>query len=248
MKGIGLAYRLLVTVSMVVALILGGLILSTSRQANAQGGVPPPPPSVIVVLEPGVATTVDASAVTKARVRVLFPAQTFSAQRLVEVREAPVGQIPTPTPPGIGQTRSAFEINVFLPSGAQETRPALGQCITVTASYSDADVAAAGSPFALAMMRYDSAVKAWILLTTRIDVVAGILSAQVCSSLSTFAVGVQGPPLPPTPVPPTATARPPIPGDFSPPSNFLVGLMVAGVVLALSGGFYLRTARREDRL
>ncbi len=245
MKRISWAYRLLVTVSMMGVLILGGLIFSPSRQANAQG-VPPPPPSVIVAVEPGTATTVDASAVTKARVRVLLPAQTFSAQRLVEVRDVSTEKLPKPPPPEIRTVRSAFEINVFLPNGTQETRPALGQCITVTTSYSDGDVAAAGSPFALVLMRYDSAVEAWVLLTARVDVVASTLSAQVCSSLSPFAVGVQGPPLPPTPVPPTATARPPVPGDFSPPSNLLVGLMAAGVLLALSGGFYLRTARRED--
>ncbi len=246
MKRANWIHRLLVATTMIGAVVLVGLVSFPSRQAVAQGG-PPATPSVIVVLEPGVATTVDASAATKARVRVLFPAQTFSAQRLAEVRDVSSEKLPKPSPAGIRTVRSAFEINVFLPNGAQETRPALGQCITVTASYSDEDVAAAGSPFALVLMRYDSAVEAWILLTTRIDVVASTLSAQVCSSLSPFAVGVQGPPLPPTPVPPTATARPPVPGDFIPPSNLLVGLMVAGVVLALSGGFYLRTARREDR-
>lgn len=246
MKAIRWVYRVVVLVSVLGALTLGSFTFSPSRPASAQGGFPPAPPSVIVVLEPGVATTVDASAITKAKVRVLFPARTFSEQRLVEVRAVPVGEIPAPTPPQVREPLSGFEINVFLPDGTQVTRPALGQCITVTASYSDEDVAAAGNTAALVLMRYDSAVEAWILLTTRVNVVTRTLSAQVCSSLSTFAVGVQGPPLPPTPVPPTPTAHPPVPGGFGPPSNLLAGLMAAGVVLALSGALYLRTTRREE--
>ncbi len=222
-------------------------LLAWAEAASAATPTPTPAPQLVPV-NPGVDTLVDASASTKAQVRVLFPAQTFAESRLAAVQDAEVRTLPTPLPPGVREALSPFRISVYQSDGSPLERPDLGRCITVTTAIIPEDAAAAeGRLAALVLMRYDSAVEAWIPLTTRVDVVAYALSAQVCASLSTFAIGVQLPPGPPTPVPPTPIARLPVPGDPSPPAHLPGVVLAAGVLLLAAGGLSLRRAGRAEQ-
>ncbi len=206
-----------------------------------------PVPSALTVVQPNVATTVLAAPQAQTQVNANFPAGTFSETRQVVVQDVSTAALAT-LPADVLRVSKAFEISVYLPNGTRVDQPRLNQCITITVPYTSADVTAAGNPFNLKIMRYDSATKAWVIYPTTVNVVQQTLTTQVCAYLSIFGISV-APQIPPTPTPsplPTPTREPlkPYVGGVAPSSNVLLGLLVAGIVLILSGGYYLRRARR----
>ena len=205
-----------------------------------------PVPLASAVIQPNAATSVTAAPGAGSQTTVNFPAQSFLETKQVTVRDVPVSQIPN-LPAEIQKVTKAFEINVYSANGVREENPSLNRCITISAPYTSDDVAAAGgNPFSLKLMRYDSQTKAWIVLSTSVDVVKQTLNAQVCSTLSVFGVGVFKDLTAATPGPvatPTRLPFKPYVGGAAPGSNLLLGLLVAGIILVISGGYYLRRAR-----
>jgi hypothetical protein len=204
-------------------------------------------PGALVVVSPNETTTVSAAPGAQTQAKVTFPAQSFLETKQVTVQDVPVAQIPD-LPPEIARVTKAFEINVYTAEGKLEEHPSLNRCITITAPYTDEDVAVAGgTPFSLKLLRYDSQTGVWIVLTTSVDLVKQELRAQVCGTLSIFGIGVGQAPEAATPAPvPTPTIPPfkPHVGGVAPGSNLLLGLLVAGIILVLSGGYYLHRAKR----
>jgi len=205
-------------------------------------------PVASAVIQPNVSSSVTAAPGAGSQTTVTFPVRAFLETKQVTVRDVPVSQIPS-LPPEVQKVTKAFEINVYFANGTREDHPTLNRCITIAVPYTSGDVTAAGgNPFSLKLMRYDSETQAWVLLTTTVDVVKQELRAQVCGSLSVFGVGVapQGGPTP-TPAPvatPTRLPFKPYVGGTAPGANLLIGLFIAGIVLVLSGAYYLSRARR----
>jgi hypothetical protein len=148
-------------------------------------------------------------------------------------------------PSSVREIRSSFELSVYDAEGTKLDRPTLNRCITLTMPYTADDLAAAdGDVNALAIMRYDDVMGEWILQTTTVDHVNQDISAQVCGTLSVFGIGVVLTAAPTaTAVPPTVTPILAATGDVTPPSILLVVLLTAGVVLVMSGIYYLRQSR-----
>ena len=239
--------------TIVVTVVLPPAITAIPEPTRRPPGRPPVS-FVITAVQPDVDTTVDASENTEAKVKTEIPARTFAETRQVIVvdlndpEEVAAILAENPLPAGIAQARKPFEIKVADTSGATIDNPKLNECITIKAGYDAGDVAAAGgNEDLLRLIKRDGRTGDWVILTTRNDRIRDELSAPVCSTLSVFAIGVKAAPqvVAATPAA-TATAIPPAPGDVSPSSNLLIGLMVAGIILAISGAFYLRTARREE--
>jgi hypothetical protein len=111
--------------------------------------------------------------------------------------------------------------------------------------YTADDVAAAdGDANSLKIMRYDDVMEEWILQTTTVNYLTQEISAQVCGTLSIFGIGVALTAAPTaTAVPATVTPILAATGDITPPSILLVVLLAAGVVLVMSGIYYLRQSR-----
>ena len=198
-----------------------------------------PVPTALTVVKPEEATTVTVALGALAQVSVLFPAQIFSETKQVAVRDVPLSELPAPLPAEVGQVTRLFEISVYNAQGIREGQPNLNQCATVSVDYTSDDTAAAGgNPFSLRLLRYDSALRLWIVLNTQVAVAARELRAQVCGTLSTFGVGVEAGPAQATPAPPPTQAplKPPV-GDASPSSTLLAGLLAAGVPQQHSAGW-----------
>ncbi len=209
-----------------------------------------PTPVAVAIAYPHLATVVDASRETRAAVMVQIPSGTFNEAHEIRVGDVPQEGIPKP-PPQVREIRKPFEIAVSTLAGVRQESPALGGCITITAPLTLEDVEAAGSdPFSLALLRYDAATQAWIILTTRVDRVAQTLSAQVCHTLSLFGIGVLEPPTITTPGPtetPTPITPPPVPETTGPPGSLLALLIIGGGLLLLAGAYYLGRAKLQGR-
>ncbi|MSQ40776.1 MAG: hypothetical protein EXR55_03775 [Dehalococcoidia bacterium] len=206
-----------------------------------------PTPIAVAIVSPREATVVDASRETRAAVMVEIPSGTFNEDREVRVGDVAQKDIPKP-PPEVREIRNPFEVAVYSLEGIRQESPALGGCITITASITTEDVAAAGgNPFSLPLLRYDTATQAWTILTTRVDVASQDVSAQVCQTLSLFGIGVLEPSRSVTPKPtetPTPTTSLPIPERGGSPFGLLAVLLMAGALFALAGVRYLRRPKR----
>ncbi len=208
---------------------------------------PTPTPVAIATVLPNQTTVVDASRETRAAVRLVIPPQTFGETRLIMVSDAAAADVPGPLPPGVGAVRKPFEVTAFTEDGSPEEHPTLARCITLTVLPDPEDIAAArGDLLSLVLMRYDSRAAAWTVLTTQADMAAGVLSAQVCQSLSLFGIGVLD--APPTPAPPpevtpTATVLPVLnEGRKGPP--LALAVLVAGAALVLASALFWWSRRR----
>jgi hypothetical protein len=240
-------YKLAVPVSLVILFVVLALMSMSSSVWAAD-----------VTIDPTKAATLTSTGETAANVSVSVPVGTFASTTQLTVNDVTTSALEAslvnaPLPSNIQELRKPFEVKASDANGALLSSPTLTQCITITATYDADDVtAAAGSPSNLRLVRLDSRLNVWIPLTTQLLQHLGTIQAQVCSTLSTFGVGVSLPPgveptptaPPPTPVP-TATPVPPAPGDFSPSSSLLSLLLVAGLGLVIAGAFYIGLGRKE---
>lgn len=175
---------------------------------------------------------------------------------------------PASAPAGTAFASTLFELSVLDANSDPIVDYSLGASITISVKYTDDDLQAAdGNPGRLILQKYDTVLQAWTALNTAFDPATGTVRAQ-SSRLGFFAL--IGQELPPTPTPtatatllpgvatstptaepptptaePTATLLPPAPGDVTPGSGMLIGLLVLAFVLIASGGYYLRQSKQS---
>jgi uncharacterized surface anchored protein len=145
----------------------------------------------------------------------------------------------------------AFELTAYDTDGAKKSLTLLASA-TIRAKYTSADSQAAQdkNPANLRLLSYDADSKVWSILSTTVDIAGQTLTAKT-GHFSIFAVGSAdpGPQTPaelsttPTPTA-TATPKPPVTGDFTPPSGAVFGLMLLGLLMAMGGAAYLMQVRR----
>jgi hypothetical protein len=129
--------------------------------------------------------------------------------------------------------QGAFELNAHDTSGTQIT-PSLLKSATIKVKYTDADVVAAvgSSPLNLTILRYDTSTAAWSEVNTTVDIASQTLTGKV-NRFSLFALRAAPP------------VEPPATGDHAPGSVLLLAVMLAGVLLVVTGSRYLIQARRN---
>jgi hypothetical protein len=197
----------------------------------------------VTVVQPDQPATAESSASAGVSVTVVVPANTFGETRQIVIQDVSIDALPAAVPASVSAVISAFSIDVHTAAGEKLTRPALGECITIRSPYSSADLEAAGGLHSsLRMMRYDSMASRWIILNTTANFLNSTLTAQVCSSLSVFGIGIVPPPMDATPTPEAVVVEV---GGSSPSSLLMILLMAGSAVLIGSGAYYMKQGKRS---
>jgi hypothetical protein len=195
----------------------------------------------VTVVQPDQPATATSSAAANVSVTVAVPANTFGETSQIVIQDVSVDALPAAVPASVSAVVSAFSINVHTSAGEKLTRPALGECITIRSPYSSTDLEAAGGRHSsLKLMRYDSTASRWIILNTTANFINSTLTAQVCSSLSVFGIGIVPPDATPTPEAVVVEV-----GGSSPSSLLLILLMAGSTILIGSGAYYMKQGTRS---
>jgi hypothetical protein len=145
-----------------------------------------------------------------------------------------VATSPAPAPAGATLGSQVFTLEV-LKGGAVQSAYKFSRLVEITVSYSAADKSAAGTPIlnTLKLYVYDSVSGAWLELGSITDVVNETLTtAQLGTGV--FAL-VAKPTLPST-------------GGWAPSSGMVMGVMLAGFLMMLTGsGYYVVRLRGRSR-
>ena len=201
------------------------------------------PASSVTVVQPNKPATAVSDTDASVSVTVALPANIFRETSQVVIQDVSVDALPAAVPEVVELVLSAFSIDIHDSAGNKITRPTLGGCITVKSPYSSADLEAAnGRHSSLKIMRYDAQAERWVILNTTANFITQTLTAQVCSSLSTFAIGLVPPPADPTPTPEAVVVDV---GGTAPSSLLMVLLITGSIALIGSGGYYIRQGKRS---
>ena len=199
--------------------------------------------SSVTVVQPNAPSTATSDTSAAVSVTVAVPANTVRETSQLVIQDVSVDALPAAVPAAVTSVISAFSIDMHTSAGEKIARPTLGECITVRSPYSAADLEAAnGRHTSLKMMRYDDLAGRWIILNTSANFITSTLTAQVCSSLSVFAIGIAPPPAEATPTPEAVVVEV---GGTAPSSLLLILVMAGSVALIGSGGYYMRQGRKS---
>lgn len=146
--------------------------------------------------------------------------------------------------PGSAPSGTMFGSQVF--SLAADPSTAFKRLVDITVSYNDADLSSVGGDAnKVKLYIYDAGFKQWVENAAAIrDTANNALTTQQ-STLGTYALVNVGAvaPKPPEPVKPPASV-----GDWSPGSNLLLGLLMVGAAMILSGYYLLIRKTRNASL
>ena len=160
------------------------------RQANITA-VADTATSSVTVIQPNAPSTAASDASASVSVTVAVPSNTVRETSQLVIQDVSVDALPAAVPAAVTSVISAFSIDMHNSAGERITRPTLGECITIKSPYTAADLEAAnGHHASLKMMRYDDQAERWVILNTTANFITSTLTAQVCSSLSVFAIGI----------------------------------------------------------
>jgi hypothetical protein len=138
-----------------------------------------------------------------------------------------------------------FGSQVF--SLAADPSTAFKRLVDITVSYNDADLTSVGGDAnKVKLYIYDAGFKVWMENAAAIRDTAGKTLTTQQSTLGTYAlvnVGAVAPKPPPEPVKPPASV-----GDWSPGSSLLLGLLMVGAAMVLSGYYLLVRKTRNASL
>ncbi len=180
---------------------------------------------------------------------VTIPAGALSTSAFVTVMAQSSGDVPS-LPAGFALGSKIVDISFKDVSGNSITIEAKSP-ITVTLNLDKADVDQVLAGGQIAILRYDTILGQWVELNTTVDLANRTATTKV-SRFSSFALTLKAQPgaVLPTATPeaiataaPTPTAKPPDTGDVSPSSGLLAILALAGLMVALGGGYFLRRSR-----
>ena len=172
------------------------------------------------------------------------------------------GDAPAAAPAGFVFGSTLFELSVLDVNNDPIQGYTFDTSITISLKYTDDDLqAVGGNPGRLVLQKYDTVLQTWTPLNTSWSPVAATVQAQV-SRLSFFAL--MGQAQFPTPTPtatatlspgvatststteaPSATLLPPTPGDVTPGSGLLIGLLIVAFIFIAAGGYYLQHSRQS---
>ena len=234
--------------------------VSAEATAAASDAVSIPVPSegAITAFAPGSITTLSAP---DGKVTITIPTLAPPGSFFLLYAPKAAADVPAAPPAGLAFGSTLFDLSVVDLAGVLAPDTLFLDPITLSVTYTDADVQAAeGNPARLGLYKYDPLFGVWTSLTTSVNTANKTVEAKV-SRLSFFALMGQDQPPTPTPTPtatllpgvatstvpppPTATLLPPTPGDVAPGSGFLIGLMLAAFILIAAGGYYLRQSKQS---
>ncbi|MBI2917726.1 MAG: Ig-like domain-containing protein [Chloroflexi bacterium] len=172
---------------------------------------------------------------------VVVPPGALSTPVQITARSVPPAQIPA-VPAAMGHVRKAVEITLFDTQGAALGPTSLSAAITITVPLSQADIAAiGGDPNNAELYRFDTGSNTWIKLAAEVDLVTGVIRAQL-RHLSLFAVVVPAPAVQPAPTP-TPTAAGPQAGSDMPSGTSLFTVLLLAAMALVVGMALLRRGR-----
>ena len=155
---------------------------------------------------------------------VRLPANTLARPHTLTVRPLTQADVQgmQPAPQAGMEVRRAFHVDLLTEDGEAVVSPAMALTVTITATYTDFDLARAGGDAGrLTLLWFNDGTRRWETLPTRADSVSRTLTAQV-DHFSVFGVGIQvvlaATPTP-TPTPTTTFTPTPIPTPTPVPTS-----------------------------
>ena len=231
-----------------------GFNLVPPRIAPTPTSTPAPIPSVTPVPPPGAVQSLVSPQQSveivspKGDAIVSIPPGAVKEQVFVAVRSLTTAEVP-PIPSGLRSSNIILEVSFLDVDGNPQSGLRLETPVTIKISLPAEDLAAAeGATAGIVIQRYDTTANEWVPLLTNVDLVNMVASAKV-KRFSSFALTIKQPLVTPTPEAtvtptpaPSPTAVPPLTGDRTLGPGLLMALALAGLLMVVVGGYYLRRA------
>ena len=173
---------------------------------------PPTGPTATFLVQPALPAEVVTTSPDGSAFNVQLPADTLTRPHTLTIRPLTQADVQgmQPAPQADMEVRRAFQVDLVTQDGEAVVSPAMARTVTITATYTDFDLArAGGDPDRLTLLWFNDGTRRWEALPTSVDSASRTLTAQV-DHFSVFGVGIQVV-LAATPTPTPAPTATPIP-------------------------------------